>query len=292
MSLPKKSSSDYFRSIYHDIADLGTISYPRGLKIIELENYSFTLPPYVRFTNFTSRKLNLDYIKQELMWYLRGDLYDLSIANHASIWKGLISEEGTLNSNYGYQIFSKSHQQDKNIVEISSHGDKKNSGIDWVVEELARDKDSRRASITILNNDHLNSTTKDVPCTYSLNFRIRNNKLNMSVKMRSQDAIYGMSNDIPFFSIVHEMTLKYVQEVYSEVEYGLYNHSVDSLHVYERHFEMLDRLTNNDDYTELEIPKISSASEVNYLRKMVFFANENDQPNEEYHFSKWLREVL
>src|SRR5574343_84396 len=206
----KKITTDeiLFRQIFIDLATNGKEAAPRGQKIIEIENYSYTLPARVRFCNFESRKLNLDYVKREFLWYLRGNKMDKEILNHAKMWTDLVNYDGSINSNYGQYIFSKKAGQ-------------KSSQFDYVVDALKKDKDSRRASIMILNRDHLLSTTRDYPCTYSLNFRIRDNKLNMTVHMRSQDAVFGMGNDAPCFSFIHEMIYVAVRDLaYPELEMG------------------------------------------------------------------------
>lgn len=253
-----------FVKIYNDL-NYGHYVEPRGELIIELENYSYELDPYVRFQNFESRKLNLDYIKTEFLWYLKGDRFDSSICDHAKIWKSVINKDGSINSNYGQYIFGKINQ------------------FDIVVNLLKNDKDSRRASIMILDNDHLKSDTNDVPCTYSINFRIRNNKLNMTVHMRSQDAIYGMGNDAPAFSFIHEMMLNALKRYYPDLGYGKYFHSADSFHVYKRHFLMLDKLKSYDYYEIVNCPKISGPDEVDYLRNFNFL----NIPNE-FKFTYWL----
>ena len=260
-----------FLKIFHDVANRGTHVAPRGQRVIEIENYCYEIPPYVRFQSFDCRKLNLSYIKHEFLWYLRGDKFDLSILEKAKIWKDIVNQDGSLNSNYGQYIFGADNQFD-NVVRI-----------------LRDDKDSRRASISFLNKEHLFSDTRDVPCTYTINFRIRQDKLNMSVHMRSQDLIYGMANDCPAFSFVHEMMLNVLKQYYPNLEYGMYHHVCDSLHVYERHFKMLEQLTSGEaKYIPVDCPKISGADEVMYLRKM---HESNLKPNdvpENCRFARWL----
>jgi thymidylate synthase len=273
-------NSEYiFRHIYTDLIEKGKRTSPRGQKSIEIENYTYNLPPYVRFTNFESRKFNLNYIKTEFLWYLRGDKFDTSIINHAKMWGNLINSDGSINSNYGQYVFRD--------VPISQ--------FDNVVNQLKKDKDSRRASIMILSKDHLLSDTNDVPCTYAINFRIRKNALNMSVRMRSQDLFWGMANDAPAFSFVHEIMLNILREFYPDLEYGNYHHSADSAHVYERHFNLLEKITGLniefkdkisgqlDAYTEILCPKISGYEEAKNLIKCRF-----DDVPENHLFTKWL----
>jgi thymidylate synthase len=257
--------SSTFRNIYADLMKFGKEISPRGTKCIEIENYEYFLPPYVRFASFDIRKLSISYIKKEFKWYLRGDKYDTSIGQSASLWNTLINRDGSINSNYGQYIFGIMNQFD-NVVKI-----------------LAGDKDSRRASIMILKAEHLLSDSKDFPCTYSMNFRIRDNKLNMSVRMRSQDSVYGMGNDAPAFSFIHEMVFVCLKEVYPELELGEYCHSSDSFHVYEKHYEMVKKIVDLDNYTLVECPRISSKKEVDFLR-----AGKFEEIPAEFEFAKWL----
>lgn len=257
-----------FKNIFKDVKLLGKQVKPRDELVLELENYSYDLEPYVRFQNFQSRKLNLNYIKKEFLWYLQGDRFDDSICEHAKIWSGIKNKDGSINSNYGQYIFGLNNQ------------------FDVAKNTLFNDKDSRRASIVILDSSHLASDTKDVPCTYSINFRIRENRLNMSVHMRSQDAIFGMANDCPTFSFIQEMMLHSLREKYSSLECGNYHHTADSFHVYERHFNMLDKLVDDSEiYNEIDCPKMSGFQEIECLRNL--HCTNYDIPSD-YKFTKWL----
>lgn len=234
-----------------------------------MEDFTYVLPPYARFASFADRKFNLNYIKKEFLWYLKGDRFDLSICQHAKMWNSLIDTDGGINSNYGQYVF----------------GD--TNGIKHVFDELSSDTDSRRATIMILNNSHLRVGAKDVPCTYSLNFRIRNNKLNMSVRMRSQDAIFGMTNDAPCFSFIHECVYALLTEVYPSLELGVYVHTADSFHVYERHYDMLNKIISagEDSFKPVDCPRISGADEVKFLIGGWHYVSNIP---ESYHFTKWL----
>lgn len=261
---------DIFKKILNSVYTFGDYSSPRGLKILEIENFHYELPPYERFMNFKSRKLNIDYIKEEIKWYLIGDEFDISIVKHAKMWGSLINENGGINSNYGQYVFGKQNQFDR------------------VIETLKNDKDSRRATIVILSKDHLEAKTNDYPCTYSINFHIRDNKLNMIVNMRSQDAIFGMGNDVPCFSFIHEMMFVSLRETYKELEYGMYYHNADSFHVYEKHFEMLEKILEEDEeFTPIECPKILNKNEVDFLRKSNF-----ENIPEEFKFTQWLNKKI
>ena len=214
----------------------GTETSPRGQKVLEIENFQTDLYTTDRFTNFGARNMNLQYIKEEFKWYLGADPYDDSICEHATMWKKIQQPDGRFHSNYGQYWFGAQ------------------AGVQWVLNSLRADPDSRQAVIPMLNAGHLYKGNTDVVCTESISFRIRNDLLNMSVNMRSNDAIFGVTNDVPCFSFLHELIARLL-----DIEVGIYTHKVDSMHVYERHFQMLDNLVANGyiDYEDVHVPRMS-----------------------------------
>lgn len=252
-----------FHDIYVDLYTDGHIVSPRGMKVKEIEDYTYILKPYERFANFKERKINLKYLKTEFLWYLKGNRWDTSITEYAKLWKDHENKDGSFNSNYGQYFFENG----------------KNSNWNRLIKELLLDKDSRRASIMILNNDHLNSDTNDVPCTLGLNFRIRKNKLNCTIQMRSQDAVFGMGNDVPTFSFIHEMAYITLRDLkYQDLQLGNLSCFVNSFHIYERHFELLDNIVANN-YIEIDVPRISGLVEVENLIKTSYL---------DFPFTNWL----
>mgnify|MGYP001378789479 CR=1 FL=1 len=230
---------------------------PRGLKVKEIENYSFDANPYWRFANFTERNLNIRYIIGELCWYLRGDLNDVEgISHYSKFWAGLASEsEPRLNSNYGHYIF-------KEV--LKSNG---NNQYSHVINSLIADKDTRQAAIIIATHDVLSTAHKDKICTYSMSFRIRDDKLNMSVRMRSNDFVLGTQIDFFQFSVIQELILVTLKNFYPKLEMGTYHHSSDSFHVYEKHYDMMQKIvdTNGESFQDIIFPKISGTNEALYI---------------------------
>lgn len=249
---------DVFYKILAELNKYGEIVKSRGLETRELINFSYVLPPRVRFMCFDARKLKMDYVKQEFLWYLVGEPTDHSICRVASMWDGLINPDQSINSNYGFYIFN------------PHGGHRGQSNFDRVVETLKADPQSRRAVMMILGSDHLNSKTKDYPCTVFINFLIRDNKLNMLVRMRSQDAIFGMGNDAPFFSFLHELMFWKLSASIESLQLGNYYHSADSFHVYAKHYEMVDKILDTPEASvdyNLTCPKMTQFTPV-YLNKL------------------------
>ena len=120
----------------------------------------------------------------------------------------MANDNGDVNSNYGYQ-WERNHQ------------------LDHVVSILKENPSTRRAAISIYDGKEINDYSKDTPCTYAVQFTILNNKLNMSVYMRSNDLWYGFCIDQYCFSMLQQ----HVAERLS-IDVGSYYHHAHNLHLY------------------------------------------------------------
>ena len=136
------------------------------------------------------RKWNKKYAAAEWAWYLSGDpkiskLGEL-YGSIPPIWKRMADKYGQVNSNYGYQW-------------------QRNKQLDYVVNKLRDNPDTRHAAISIYDAKENYRFTYDTPCTYAVQFSIINDKLCMSVYMRSNDIWYGFCNDQYQFSCIQEL---------------------------------------------------------------------------------------
>tara|TARA_R110000803_G_scaffold34220_1_gene74812 strand:- start:3047 stop:3691 length:645 start_codon:yes stop_codon:yes gene_type:complete len=158
------------------------------------------------------RNWSLKYAKAEWSWYLSGDpsIYKLGelYGKIPSIWVKMADSNYEVNSNYGYQW-------------------QRNNQIDYVVAKLKNNPNTRHAAISIYDAKEHDKYSKDTPCTYAVQFTILNDKLNMSVYMRSNDIWYGFCNDQYCFSMLQ----KTVSDRLS-VDIGTYYHHAHNLHVY------------------------------------------------------------
>jgi thymidylate synthase len=124
-----------------------------------------------------------------------------------------------------------------------AYGPRTNGQYDIIIDRLKADPDTRQAVITIWNPQYdLQPSKRDYPCTILHQFRIRNNKLNMSVYMRSNDVWLGAAYDFFQFTRV-QLAMASVLGI----EPGTYNHHVGSLHIYEQHYESADKLKHTDE---------------------------------------------
>ena len=219
------------------------ISSPRGQKVKEKLAVKFEIRnPRSRIPFVPARKFSSHYMIAELLWYLSGENSTEWISNYSSFWKKISDDGETANSAYGARIF-KTHPRIAGDQLIQW---------DYVVKELKEDSDSRRAVIHIRSPWDSTHAKLDVPCTIALQFFIRDEKLHMVVNMRSSDIILGIAYDIPAFTFMQELL-----SVQLGVGLGSYIHVSNSLHLYERHFEMAEKMLRPENKAQALMNQIS-----------------------------------
>jgi thymidylate synthase len=197
---------------------------PRGQKVKEILGASFTiLNPRDRIPYISGRKFSITYMVAELIWYLSANNKTEWISKYSGFWKDISDDGVTANSAYGARLFRRHPKIAQGRLDQWA----------YVVEELKKDPDSRRAVMHLRVPDDSIDAKLDVPCTLALQFFIREGKLHQIVNMRSSDVIFGIAYDIPAFTIFQELLANELG-----VEMGTYTHMSNSLHIYERHFEM------------------------------------------------------
>ena len=92
---------------------------------------------------------------------------------------------------------------------------------------LDKNPDSRRAVIQLFAAQDIWEPHKDVPCTCTLQFMIRDGRLNLITHMRSNDIFLGLPHDLFCFTMLQEIMARDLG-----VKIGTYKHMVGSLHLY------------------------------------------------------------
>ena len=153
-----------------------------------------------------------EYALAEWQWYLSednsigklGEIY----GTIPQIWYKMADAAGKVNSNYGWQWG-------------------RNNQIDYIVDLLKNNKDTRQAAISIYDAKEHDCYSKDTPCTYAVQFTILHGRLDMCVVMRSNDLWYGFCNDQYCFSQLQEMI-----SLELGIETGTYYHFAHNMHLY------------------------------------------------------------
>lgn len=175
--------------------------------------------------------VNDEYVQREINWYLSQSLYVKDLGEPVpKIWNSVASNEGTINSNYGYLIYS-----DSNYNQAES-----------IVAELIKNRDSRRAVMIYtrpsMHTDYNYDGMSDFICTNAVQYLIRNNRLDVVVQMRSNDVVYGYRNDYAWQKFVQNQVVESYNLLTANanpISHGNIIWQVGSLHVYSRHFNLI-----------------------------------------------------
>ena len=178
-----------------------------------------------------------DYICREIAWY---DSASRSVSDIPApvppIWKMIADENGEVNSNYGRLVF---------------HED--NGGQFQQVLTTLRNSPMSRQAVMIYTRPDIHLTAgKDFICTNVVQYLIREGRLNAVVQMRSNDAVFGYRNDYAWQRVVMTRLLRGLKsapsrstptsdaEILSKLKMGTITWQVGSLHIYPRHYPLLE----------------------------------------------------
>jgi len=171
------------------------------------------------------RKLSPYYACAEILWYLQFTNSIEMIKAYAPQYEKYADEAGNTNGAYGFRFW--------NNLKCASRS---RNQLDLVIETLKNNDNTRQAIITFWEasdlNAAVNASGKDVPCTLSLQYIIRDNKLNAITTMRSNDVWLGMPYDIFAFTCLQRLIAQALG-----IKCGGYIHQVGSLHIYEKHWK-------------------------------------------------------
>jgi len=196
----------------------------RGIGCREITNLSIELTdPRNRFVWNKARDVNYEFAMKFFLWMLNGDTDFSYVAG----------------SNANAQNFADKKDDKAMPANFSTaYGPRIQKQLPYILEELKRDKESRRAVIHILNEGDLDmlgtNTKEEYPCTDSLTFMIRDNKLHMYTHMRSNNMVLTICYDMFNFTMFHEYVLRALQVAYPDLELGTYYHNIVSAHYFDR----------------------------------------------------------
>jgi len=208
---------DYFVQAYKD---RDFVLDKNGGSTIELIGASFIADECAIFG-----EPNDDYIQRELEWYLSQSLRVADIPGVTpKIWESVASRDGLINSNYGYLVYS-----NENYSQYSA-----------ALAELKKNPFSRRAIMIYtrpsIQTEYCTDGMSDFICTNAVQYLQRDGALHAVVQMRSNDVVFGYRNDYAWQMYV-------LQQLADDlgVPVGNITWQVGSLHVYERHYSMIEK---------------------------------------------------
>lgn len=188
----------------------GNPSAPRGLGIRELIGYQTVWNMNQPLITIKDRELGYRFAMAESWWIMSGSNDVESIAPYSKVISRFSDNGTTFFGAYGPKIMGQ---------------------LPYVFDALTNDKDTRQAVLTIWRESPLPS--KDIPCTVSLQFIIRDHSLHCVANMRSSDAWLGVPYDVVNFSHISMGIQAELQHIYGGLKLGNLYLQVGSQHLYD-----------------------------------------------------------
>ena len=224
------------------LQDFGDILEVRGRKTLEiLDAVTEVKEPWHHCILLPSRRWNPWLALSEVLWILAGRNDVAALLPYNSNIVSYSDDGISLYGAYGKRIYDQ---------------------IDNLIERLRKDPSDRRAvlqiwdckiseALGITEKNDLITNSKDPPCNNMVYFKLRQNKLHMTVMCRSNDLHWGLfAVNLPTFGILQSYIAARLG-----VDMGTQTHLSNSLHIYTdepRAAAITDRML----YTESEdIPK-------------------------------------
>ncbi|EST53267.1 thymidylate synthase [Brevibacillus panacihumi W25] len=175
------------------------------------------------FPLVTTKKLHTKSIIHELLWFLSGDTNIRYLQeNGVRIWNEWADENGDLGPVYGKQWRSFVGRDGKTVDQIQ-----------WVVDEIKKNPDSRRLIVSAWNPAELDEMALP-PCHLLFQFYVANGKLSCQLYQRSADTFLGVPFNIASYALLTQM-MAHV----TGLEPGDFVHTLGDAHLYLNHIEQV-----------------------------------------------------
>ena len=184
------------------------------------------------FPLVTTKKLHTRSIIYELLWFLQGNTNIQYLQEHGvHIWDAWADVQGDLGPVYGKQWRSFSGANGKTVDQLQ-----------WVIDEIKRNPDSRRLIISAWNPPELADMALP-PCHCLFQFYVAQGKLSCQLYQRSADVFLGLPFNIASYALLTHM----VAHV-TGLEPGEFIHTIGDAHLYVNHIEQVQEQLTRTSY--------------------------------------------
>ncbi len=176
------------------------------------------------FPLVTTKKVSLNLIILELLWFLQGSTNIKYLQDHnVHIWDEWADDHGELGPVYGAQWRSWPGQDGATIDQISR-----------VVANISSNPDSRRLIVSAWNVAEVDNMALP-PCHTMFQFYVAQGRLSCQLYQRSADIFLGVPFNIASYAL---LTLMIAQVC--DLEPGDFVHTMGDAHLYSNHLEQTD----------------------------------------------------
>lgn len=224
-----ESFNDIYAELNHEMLKIDENVYSRNGVTKELLNFKTVIQnPLKRCVFGYGRNINIAFLIAEALWIFAGkkDLQFLQIFN--SRMSDYSDDQNNFHAPYGFRMRNWGVDSLRVDTEENKHS---SQGIDQIAEILKMIKNNpqdRRMVVSIWNPElDLNIDRKDIPCNDLLMFKVRNEKIHLTVQNRSNDLHWGLTTNVFQFSFLLEIICRITNH-----EVGTQTHNSQSLHIY------------------------------------------------------------
>lgn len=168
----------------------------------------------------------------ELCWTLSGSRKLDWLQKYTKMWNDFANENNEVEAAYGYRwrhMFGRDQLLDG-------------------IKALKKDPSDRQVYISAWDNgrDGLgNHWASNVPCPTSFCVNIINNKVNMTVFLRSSDAIVGLPYDMLMYSLLLVVITNEIRATNPKLRLGRIDAMLSHVHIYAAHYDIAEELIKN-----------------------------------------------
>lgn len=251
---PLTHASEVWLDLLDKIVHSGEVIEPRGIKTTELLCNTSVIDMNFPIVDIKERDVSYSFMFAEAWWILSGKDDVASLKKYAP---------------------SISQYSDNGINFSGAYGPRVVSQIQYVVSTLCKDVCSRQAIIEIWKP--YPGPSKDIPCTLSLQFLIRNGKINCVATMRSSDAWIGFIYDVFVFSCITSYIMMIINDSCdADFEIGYLYLTAGSQHLYDKNYRSALEIMEKELSNSYEVsPPIHNGKELEFKTMIETCENPN-----------------
>ncbi|MFV3384466.1 thymidylate synthase [Pseudomonas sp. NY15364] len=237
---------DLLKKVFKEILDNGTDVEPTKGKTKELSGVLLKLTNPLGRLSRTEGKGTIFSCLGELLWYLSGSNQLDQIQYYIQHYHQYSDDGKTIFGAYGPKLFGADGQ------------------IPSVIRALQERGSTRKAVVQLFSSSDIKAPHKDIPCTCTLQFLVREGKLSLYTAMRSNDAFKGLPHDIFAFTMLQELTARKLG-----IPMGEYGHYVTSLHIYMDDLDKIGGFQNEGWQEKVYMPSMPDGDQTNNVLRLL-----------------------
>nr|AAF21131.1 thymidylate synthase [Methylobacillus flagellatus] len=223
--------------VYHDlmrhVLEQGHKKEDRtGTGTLSVFGYQMRFDLSEGFPLLTTKKVHLNAIIHELLWFLQGSTNIAYLKeNGVTIWDEWADAEGNLGPVYGYQWRNWPKPDGGHIDQISE-----------VIAAIKSNPDSRRLIVSAWNVADVDKMELP-PCHALFQFYVAEGKLSCQLYQRSADIFLGVPFNIASYALLTMMVARVC-----DLELGDFVHTLGDAHIYLNHLEQVKEQLSREPY--------------------------------------------